>query len=36
VVGGLNEQRQLQAIKKGAQVIVATPGRPSEMLFASM
>lgn len=26
-VGGLNEQRQLQQIRKGAQVLIATPGR---------
>ena len=26
-VGGLNEQKQLHAIRKGAQVLVATPGR---------
>jgi ATP-dependent RNA helicase RhlE len=26
-VGGLNEQTQLQTIRKGAQVIIATPGR---------
>ena len=26
-VGGLNEQRQLQTIRKGAQVVIATPGR---------
>ncbi len=32
VVGGLNEQRQLLAIKKGAQVIIATPGRLSDFL----
>src|SRR5258708_1305454 len=32
VVGGLNEQRQLLALKKGAQVIVATPGRLSDFL----
>ncbi len=27
VVGGLNEQRQLQTIRAGAQVLIATPGR---------
>ena len=27
VVGGLGEQSQLQAIRKGAQVLIATPGR---------
>src|SRR6266478_8824207 len=32
VVGGLNEQRQLLAIRKGAQVIIATPGRLSDFL----
>ena len=32
VVGGLNERTQLQAIRKGAQVIIATPGRLSDFL----
>ena len=32
VVGGMNEQRQLQAIRKGAQVLVATPGRLCDFL----
>ncbi|MBI4891505.1 MAG: DEAD/DEAH box helicase [Acidobacteria bacterium] len=32
VVGGMNEQRQLLAIKKGAQVLVATPGRLCDFL----
>ena len=32
VVGGLNERTQLQAIRKGAQVIVATPGRLIDFL----
>jgi len=32
VVGGLNEQRQLQAIRKGAQVLIATPGRLIDFL----
>jgi ATP-dependent RNA helicase RhlE len=32
VVGGLNEQTQLQAIRKGAQVLIATPGRLSDFL----
>jgi ATP-dependent RNA helicase RhlE len=32
VVGGLNEQRQLLALRKGAQVIIATPGRLSDFL----
>src|SRR5664279_470682 len=32
VVGGLNEQSQLQNIRKGAQVLIATPGRLSDFL----
>ena len=32
VVGGLNEQKQLLAIRKGAQVIIATPGRLMDFL----
>jgi ATP-dependent RNA helicase RhlE len=32
VVGGLNEQTQLQTIRKGAQVLVATPGRLADFL----
>jgi len=32
VVGGLNERTQLQAIRQGAQVIIATPGRLSDFL----
>jgi ATP-dependent RNA helicase RhlE len=32
VVGGLNEQKQLQAIRKGAQVLIATPGRLFDFL----
>jgi ATP-dependent RNA helicase RhlE len=32
VVGGLNEQTQLNNIRKGAQVIIATPGRLSDFL----
>ena len=32
VVGGLNEQTQLNAIRKGAQVVIATPGRLSDFL----
>jgi ATP-dependent RNA helicase RhlE len=32
VVGGLNEQSQLQAIRKGAQVLIATPGRLSDFM----
>ena len=31
-VGGLNEQTQLTAIRKGAQVLIATPGRLSDFL----
>jgi len=32
VVGGLNEQRQLMAIRNGAQVVIATPGRLCDFL----
>src|SRR5271170_4776643 len=32
VVGGLNEQTQLQAIRKGAHVVIATPGRLNDFL----
>jgi ATP-dependent RNA helicase RhlE len=32
VVGGLNEQAQLQAIRKGAHVVIATPGRLNDFL----
>ncbi len=32
VVGGMSEQNQLHAIRKGAQVVVATPGRLSDYL----
>jgi ATP-dependent RNA helicase RhlE len=32
VVGGLSERTQLQAIRKGAQVVVATPGRLTDFL----
>jgi ATP-dependent RNA helicase RhlE len=32
VVGGLNEQNQLKAIRAGAQVVIATPGRLSDFL----
>jgi ATP-dependent RNA helicase RhlE len=32
VVGGLNEKTQLQAIRKGAQVMIATPGRLCDFL----
>jgi ATP-dependent RNA helicase RhlE len=32
VVGGLNERTQLQAIRKGAAIIVATPGRLTDFM----
>ncbi len=32
VVGGLNERTQLNAVRKGAQVIIATPGRLCDFL----
>ncbi len=32
VVGGMNEQNQLRNIRKGAQIIVATPGRLCDFL----
>jgi ATP-dependent RNA helicase RhlE len=32
VVGGLSEQRQLQAIRGGARVVIATPGRLCDFL----
>jgi len=32
VVGGLNEKTQLHAIRKGAQVVIATPGRLCDFL----
>ena len=32
VVGGLNEQTQLHAIRKGAEVVIATPGRLFDFL----
>jgi ATP-dependent RNA helicase RhlE len=32
VVGGLNEQTQLQAIRKGVHVLIATPGRLADFL----
>ena len=32
VVGGMSEQRQLHAIRKGAQVLIATPGRLYDFL----
>ena len=31
-VGGINERRQLQSIRKGAQVLIATPGRLFDFL----
>src|SRR4051794_1666378 len=36
VVGGLNERTQLQAIRKGAQVVVATPGRLTDFLSRNL
>src|SRR5689334_22458178 len=36
VVGGLNERTQLQAIRRGAQVVVATPGRLTDFLGRSL
>ncbi len=32
VIGGMSEQRQIQAVRKGATVIVATPGRLEDFL----
>jgi len=32
VVGGMSESRQIQAIRKGAQVLIATPGRLQDFL----
>ena len=32
VIGGMSEQRQIQAIRKGATIIVATPGRLQDYL----
>jgi len=32
VVGGMSEQKQLQAMKRGVQVIIATPGRLCDFL----
>jgi ATP-dependent RNA helicase RhlE len=32
VIGGMSEQRQIQAIRKGASVVVATPGRLEDYL----
>jgi len=36
VVGGLAEQSQLQAIRRGARLIVATPGRLEDFLFGQL
>ena len=35
VVGGLSENTQLSAIRKGAQVVIATPGRLYDFLSAT-
>jgi ATP-dependent RNA helicase RhlE len=32
VIGGMSEQRQIQAVRKGASVVVATPGRLEDFL----
>ncbi len=32
VIGGMSEQRQIQAVRKGASVVVATPGRLEDYL----
>ena len=32
VIGGMSEQRQIQAVRKGAAVVVATPGRLEDFL----
>src|SRR3954471_13955013 len=32
VVGGLSEQTQLQALRRGAQIVIATPGRLEDFL----
>jgi ATP-dependent RNA helicase RhlE len=32
VIGGMGEQRQIQAIRKGARIVVATPGRLEDYL----
>jgi ATP-dependent RNA helicase RhlE len=32
VIGGMSEQRQIQAVRKGANVVVATPGRLEDFL----
>src|SRR5271156_6747064 len=36
VVGGLNEVSQLRAIKSGAQILIATPGRLCDFLNRSL
>jgi ATP-dependent RNA helicase RhlE len=36
VVGGLSEQTQLQAIRRGARVLIATPGRLCDFLQRSL
>src|SRR6516225_7648284 len=36
VIGGMSEQRQVQAIRKGARIIVATPGRLEDYLRRKM
>ena len=35
VVGGLSEEPQLKNIRRGARIIVATPGRLEDFLNAS-
>jgi len=32
IIGGMSEQRQIQAVRKGARVVVATPGRLEDYL----
>ncbi len=32
VIGGMSEQRQIQAVRKGANIVVATPGRLEDYL----
>jgi ATP-dependent RNA helicase RhlE len=32
IIGGMSEQRQIQAVRKGADVVVATPGRLEDYL----
>src|SRR4051812_4921617 len=36
VVGGMSEQKQLQQVRRGAHVIIATPGRLSDFLNRKM